>query len=442
MPGAFTHESARPVNPGQAGLYDLAAFGRAGAGHGPTASPADSVPRRHWPPRLPVSKRLLVLGSTGSIGSQTLELVRAAPEEDRLEVVGLAAGSRWEEVLKQAREFSPSFVSMADPEAAARLRSELGPGVAVLTGEAGLLELIQRAEFDVAIHGIVGAAGLRPSVAVLERGRTLGLANKESLVIAGQLLMDLARHHGGEIVPVDSEHSAIFQCLRGEEIDRVRTVHLTASGGPFRTHSAAEIQAATPEEALAHPNWDMGPRVTIGSATLMNKALEVIEVHHLFGLEADRIHVAVHPQSIVHSMVEFIDGSVIAQLGPPDMRGPIHYAIHHPGRGESQLEGFSFERFANLTFEAPDLERFPALGLGFRVVEEGGTSGAVLNAADEVAVPAFLEGRIDLSQLVEVSRAALDARPPAPQDLQLEDLLEADAWARAFARTHLAAQRP
>lgn len=385
-----------------------------------------------------MTKRLLVLGSTGSIGTQTLDLVQSASTDAPLQVVGLAASSSWETVLGQVERFKPSLVSMADPVAAARLREAAGPDVEVLEGEAGLLEMIGRADFDVAIHGIVGAAGLRPSVAVLERGRTLGLANKESMVIAGDLLTQVARENGGEIVPVDSEHSAVFQCLRGERLDRVRRVHLTASGGPFRTRPLEEIRSATPEEALAHPNWDMGPRVTIGSATLMNKALEVIELHHLFQLPPAQIHVVVHAQSIVHSMVEFTDGSVMAQLGPPDMRGPIHYAIHHPDRGTAPLEGFSFERFAQLTFEEPDLERFPALGLGFRVIADGGTAGAVLNAADEIAVEAFLERRISLSQLVEVSAAALDARPASGAPLDLDQLFAADQWARQFATDHIA----
>lgn len=385
-----------------------------------------------------MTKRLLVLGSTGSIGTQTLDLVQSASTDAPLQVVGLAASSSWETVLGQVERFKPSLVSMADPVAAARLREAAGPDVEVLEGEAGLLEMIGRADFDVAIHGIVGAAGLRPSIAVLERGRTLGLANKESMVIAGDLLTQVARENGGEIVPVDSEHSAVFQCLRGERLDRVRRVHLTASGGPFRTRPLEEIRSATPEEALAHPNWDMGPRVTIGSATLMNKALEVIELHHLFQLPPAQIHVVVHAQSIVHSMVEFTDGSVMAQLGPPDMRGPIHYAIHHPDRGTAPLEGFSFERFAQLTFEEPDLERFPALGLGFRVIADGGTAGAVLNAADEIAVEAFLERRISLSQLVEVSAAALDARPASGAPLDLDQLFAADQWARQFATDHIA----
>ncbi|MEM9382093.1 MAG: 1-deoxy-D-xylulose-5-phosphate reductoisomerase [Planctomycetota bacterium] len=386
-----------------------------------------------------MSKRLLVLGSTGSIGRQTLDLVRAdgAADGDRagLAVAGLAARASWEEVLGQVEEFRPAFVSVVDPEAAAELRARVGPGTKVFEGSEGVLELVRAAEFDVAIHGIVGAAGLAPSVEVLRRGRTLALANKESLVVAGALLTDLAREHGAEIVPVDSEHSAVFQCLRGERLDRVRRVHLTASGGPFRRTPADQIAAATPEQALAHPNWDMGPRVTIGSATLMNKALEVIELHHLFGLDADRIHVVVHPQSVVHSMVEFVDGSVLAQLGPPDMRGPIQYAIHHPDRAPAALQGFSFDVFGSLTFEEPDRSRFPALDLGFRCVAEGGSSGAVLNAADEVAVEAFLQGELDLGGVVGTSGAALDARPPA--EPTLEGHLAADRWAREFAHSHI-----
>lgn len=389
-------------------------------------------------PRSTVTKRLLILGSTGSIGTQTLDLVR----EDRgsvLSVVGLAARSSWEAVLAQVMEFGPRFVSLEDEAAAEELRKRVPDTVAVFAGENGVLELIEAADFDVAIHGIVGAAGLLPSVGVLKKGRTLGLANKESLVIAGEMLMGLAGEKGAEIVPVDSEHSAVYQCLRGEDLGRVRRVHLTASGGPFRTKTAEQIQAATPELALNHPNWEMGPRVTVGSATLMNKALEVLELHHLFGLDADRIHVVVHPQSVVHSMVEFVDGSVMAQLGPPDMRGPIHYAIHHPNRAEASLQGFSFDVFANLTFEEPDRDRFPALDLGFRCVSEGGSSGAVLNAADEVAVEAFLAGEIPLHGIPELCSLALDSRPmDSPSATpSYESLRAADEWARSFARGSL-----
>jgi 1-deoxy-D-xylulose-5-phosphate reductoisomerase len=274
---------------------------------------------------------------------------------------------------------------------------------------------------------------------VLERGKTLALANKESLVMAGALLVALAREHGGEIVPVDSEHCAILQCLRGERIDRVRRVVLTASGGPFRSSTSEEIACATPDLALRHPNWSMGPRITVGSATLMNKALEVIELHHLFGLGRDRIEVVIHPQSIVHSMVEFVDGSVIAQMGPPDMRGPIHYALHHPDRAPSSMIGFDLVRFRSLTFEAPDPVRFPALELGFRCVEEGSDAGSVLNAADEVAVDAFLKGEITFPDIPRINRIVLDRRPGLSGSVG--ELLRADRVARALAREEVEGSR-
>lgn len=374
-------------------------------------------------------KAIALLGSTGSIGTQTLDLVEASGGALRVEA--LAAGSSWQRVAEQVRRHRPRFVALADRAAAESLRPELPADCALFAGPDAVLELLAAADYDVCVHGIVGAAGLRPSVAVLEAGRTLALANKESLVIAGELLVPLARERGAEIVPVDSEHGAVHQCLRGEDLGRVRRVLLTASGGPLRRASAEELEGVTPERALDHPNWDMGPRITVGSATLMNKALEVIELHHLFGLERERIEVVVHPQSIVHSMVEFVDGSVIAQLGPPDMRGPIHYALHHPDRRPADLEGFTLERFANLTFEAPDLERFPALGLGFRAVEEGGDAGCALNAADEIAVAAFLEGRIRFTDIPRINSHVMDLRPG--RSGTLDDLLAADATARVLA---------
>jgi len=374
-------------------------------------------------------KAIALLGSTGSIGTQTLDLVDEAGGD--LEVCALAAGSSWELVAEQAQRYRPRFVALADPAAADQLRPRLPDGCTLFSGPDATLELLAAATYDVCVHGIVGAAGLRPSIAVLEAGKTLALANKESLVAGGDLLMQVAKEHGAEIIPVDSEHSAIFQCLRGEDLGRVRRVLLTASGGPLRRHTAAELEGVTPEVALAHPNWDMGPRITIGSATLMNKALEVIELHHLFGLERERIHVVVHPQSIVHSMVEFVDGSVIAQMGPPDMRGPIHYALHHPDRAPSSLEGFTIDQFSSLTFEEPDLERFPSLGLGFRCVEEGGDAGCVLNAADEVSVAAFLEERIQFLDIPRINASVLDRRPG--RSSTLAELLEADTFARELA---------
>ncbi len=380
-------------------------------------------------------RSLLLLGSTGSIGTQTLELVRM--EQPAFRVEGLAARGSWRELLEQVREFTPRFVALTDAGEADQLRAGLTAKTHLFTGPDALEELCRAADYDVAVHGVVGAAGVRASVAVLERGCCLALANKESLVVAGERLMQLARERGAAIVPVDSEHSAVFQCLRGEDIGRVRRILLTASGGPFRTTPLAQLAQATPAQALRHPNWNMGPRITIGSATLMNKALEVIELHHLFGLERERIQVVMHPQSIVHSAVEFVDGSVIAQMGLPDMRGPIHYALHHPDRAPVDLRGFDFTAFKTLTFEEPDLERFPALELGFRCIDEGSDCGAVLNAADEIAVEAFLREEIALPDIARVNARVMDRRPGL--DRTVDDLLRADLLARDMAREEIGA---
>ncbi len=377
---------------------------------------------------------LLVLGSTGSIGTQTLDLVRESA--GALVVNGLAAQSSWQKLAEQCARFRPGCVALTDEAAAERLAPLLAPGTRLFRGPAALEQIARECAYDTAVHGVVGAAGLPASVCILERGRTLALANKESLVMAGALLMPLAAAHGARILPVDSEHSAIFQCLRGERIDRVRRVILTASGGPFRSATREELERATPEAALRHPNWSMGPRITIGSATLMNKALEVIELSHLFGLERERIEVVIHPQSIVHSLVEFVDGSVIAQMGPPDMRLPIHYALHDPDRAPSPRRGFDLELFRQLNFEAPDLQRFPALELGYRCVELGQDSGAVLNAADEVAVEAFLKHEIPFPAIARLNRAVLERRPGRASSVA--DLLAADAFAREAARRELA----
>ncbi|MCA8980379.1 MAG: 1-deoxy-D-xylulose-5-phosphate reductoisomerase [Planctomycetes bacterium] len=380
-------------------------------------------------------KSLLLIGSTGSIGTQTLDVVRQSPGAFR--VLGLGARSSWRMLLDQVREFLPPFVGMVNEAAADELERELPAGTTLFRGPDAMERLARELDYHTCVHGVVGAAGVRPSLAVLERGLTLALANKESLVVAGDLLMAIARERGGEIIPVDSEHSAIHQCLRGERLDRVRRILLTASGGPFRKKSAAELESVTPAEALRHPNWEMGPRITVGSATLMNKALEVIEVHHLFGLERERIQVVIHPQSIVHSMVEFVDGSVIAQLGPPDMRLPIHYALFAPDRASAPWRGFDIDLFRCLEFESPDLARFPALELGFRCVEEGSDSGSVLNAADEVTVQAFLDGRIAFPDIHRINRAVLDKR--SGHDASLDDLLGADQRARELAREDIAA---
>jgi 1-deoxy-D-xylulose-5-phosphate reductoisomerase len=375
-------------------------------------------------------KTLLLLGSTGSIGRQTLDLVRSA--RARFRVVGLSASTSWELLLQQAREFSPEVVALEDVQAAERLREHLPPHVGLRSGPGAAEELASELTYALAVHGMTGAAGVRPSLRILARGLTLALANKESLVVAGEHLMDLARAKGARLLPIDSEHSAIFQCLRGERISDVRRILLTASGGAFRDLPLEALTDVTPQMALKHPNWDMGPRITIGSATLMNKALEVIETHHLFGLNAAQIDVVLHRQSLVHSLVEFVDGSVLAQMGPPDMRGAIHFALHWPERQAVDLAGFDLRLFRELSFESVDARRFPSLELGYACIREGGDAGATLNAADEEAVAAFRNGQIGFQDIARINRSVLERRPRL--EGSVEALLRADQRARELAR--------
>lgn len=386
---------------------------------------------------LDAMRPLVILGSTGSIGRQCLDILRAHPGRFRL--VGLSAYRSHESLVAAALEFGVPTIALEDPEAAAEARRALPSHVCVLEGPEASLEMAAELDYEVALNGIVGAAGLRPSAAVLERGKRLALANKESLVIAGAELMRLARERGAELLPVDSEHCALQQCLAADRLADVRKVYLTASGGALRDLPLEALADVTPELALAHPNWEMGPRITIGSATLMNKALEVVEAAHLWQLEAERIGVLIHRQSVVHGMVEFQDGAVIAQLSPPDMRGPIHHALSWPERAENDLVGFDPIAFSHLTFEAPDAERFPALALGYRCVREGGSAGAVLNAADEVAVEAFLAGRLPFPAIVPLVERVLDEHPRWPGG-SLDLLLTADHAARELARALVQAQ--
>ncbi len=385
---------------------------------------------------------VLLLGSTGSIGTQTLDLVRRdrAEEGATLSVTGLAAHSSWEALLEQAREFDVQHLALADPQAAALARAQLPPGTRLYEGTQGVQELIHACTFDTAVHGIVGCAGLPASVEILKLGKRLALANKESLVAAGEHLMALAAKTGAEILPVDSEHSAVFQCLRGENRQRLRRVLLTCSGGPLRLTPTHELEGVLPAQALRHPNWDMGPRISIGSASLMNKALEIVELHHLFELSPEQIEVVIHPQSIVHSMVEFVDGAVIAHMGTPDMRGPIHHALYAPDRPPSPVKGFDLKAFSTLEFEAPDPNRFPALTLGYDCIRAGQDAGCVLNAADEIAVQAFLEGRIRFTDMNRVHHTALEQRQG--DDSSIEALMEADKRARAHARQAVQAISP
>jgi 1-deoxy-D-xylulose-5-phosphate reductoisomerase len=373
-------------------------------------------------------QRIAVLGSTGSIGTSCLDVIGALP--DRLNLQGVAARSSWQLLGQQSERFAPRWAALSDaslkgvvPRSAFSSRTEL------LFGPEGIEQVAADPEVDTVISGIVGAAGLRGTWVALEAGKRVGIANKETLVVAGPLVMDLARQRGAKLIPVDSEHSAIYQALQSGKPAEVRKIVLTASGGPFRGWTAERLEAVTPEQALAHPTWNMGRKITIDSATLMNKALEVIEAKWLFGLEASQIEVVVHPQSIVHSMVEFMDGSVIAQLSPPDMKLPIQYALTWPERVEGVSPRMDWKARFQLDFEPPDLERFPALALGFEVAARGGTCGAVLNAANEAAVERFLNHELSFCDIPRACRAVLEAHDfdPAPT---LTELLRLDRWAR------------
>jgi 1-deoxy-D-xylulose-5-phosphate reductoisomerase len=367
-------------------------------------------------------KKVLILGSTGSIGTQALEIVAGSEE---LAVAGLAAGSDWELALEQAREHGAPLVAIADEESA-RKAAQAWSGT-VLTGEEGIRELIGAAAPDLVLNGIVGAAGLGPTVVALSAGIDVALANKESLVIGGELVTALSEASGALLLPVDSEHSALYQLIRREQPGTVENLVLTASGGPFR--GRRDLSGVTLEEALAHPTWEMGGRITIDSATLMNKGFEMIEAHHLFGVPYERIDVVVHPQSIVHSLVHLNDGASLAHLGYPDMRVPISYALHHPERADVEVPRLDLAATRELTFEEPDLEAFPCLRLARAAGEIGGTAPCVLNAADEVAVAAFLDRRIPFKAIAEVVEQALE-RAGAEPVTHFEDLFAADERAR------------
>jgi len=370
-----------------------------------------------------------ILGSTGSIGRMTLEVVAALGPEYR--VTALAAGKQVELLARQAAETGARAVAVSDDAAARRLSRALGEKAKpeILTGPAGLLALASHAQVDVVVSAIVGGAGLPAALAAVRAGKRLALANKESLVMAGGLVMAEAAMSGATIMPVDSEHSAIFQAMASGRRGEVRRVFLTASGGPFYRKPQEAQRDVTAEQALAHPTWSMGRKITIDSATLMNKSLEVIEAHHLFGLDADQIQVLIHPESTVHSLVEFVDGSVIAQLGPPDMRMPIQYALTYPERREASWPRLDLARLGRLHFEAPDLDRFPALRLGHDVVRRGGSMGAALSGADEVAVEAFLAGQIRFIDIVPLVERVIEAHRWIGEPT-LDDVLSADAWAR------------
>jgi 1-deoxy-D-xylulose-5-phosphate reductoisomerase len=380
-------------------------------------------------------KTLALLGSTGSIGTQALEVVRE--QQGRFRVAVLTAGQQWQLLVAQAREFRPAAVVIGEAfyqEVKASLADQ--PETQVLAGAAALEEVVQRPEIDVVLTALVGYAGLPPTVAAIRAGKDIALANKETLVVAGELITALVRQHGVQLLPVDSEHSAIFQCLVGEAQNPIEKVILTASGGPFRGRSAQELAGITKAQALKHPNWTMGAKITIDSATLMNKGLEVIEAKWLFNLRNEQVDVVVHPQSIVHSLVQFEDGSLKAQLGLPDMKLPIQYALGYPQRLRNDWPRFSFLAYPTLTFEAPDQTTFRHLQLAFEAMQRGGTAACVLNAANEVAVAAFLRDEVSFLGMADVVAECLQTVPylAAPT---LADYATTDAEARRVATTLL-----
>lgn len=367
-------------------------------------------------------KKVVILGCTGSIGTQALEIVAAS---DELSVVGLAAESSWGQALEQAREHGVPAVALVDTGAAAQAKQAWNGKV--LAGEDGIRELIATSGADLVLNGIVGAAGLGPTIVALSEGIDVALANKESLVIGGELVTALAEGTGARLLPVDSEHSALFQLIGAEPPGTVERLVITASGGPFRGRT--DLDAVTREEALDHPTWDMGGRITVDSATLMNKGFETIEAHHLFGVPYEQIDVIVHPQSIVHSLVHLNDGASLAHLGYPDMRVPISYALHFPQRADTEVPALDLATAGELTFEPPDLDSFPCLRLAREAGEAGGTAPCVLNAVDEVAVAAFLDGRLRFTGIGEVVERMLDEMPAEPVS-HFEELFAVDEEAR------------
>jgi 1-deoxy-D-xylulose-5-phosphate reductoisomerase len=371
-------------------------------------------------------KNLVLLGSTGSIGTQTLEIVDAYP--DRLQVIALAAGSNCKKMEEQIRRYHPQFAVMYDEKAAADLKESIKDlSVTVLSGMDGLLQIAVLPQVDVVLTAVVGMIGIRPTIEAIKAGKDIALANKETLVTAGHIIMPLAREKGVSILPVDSEHSAIFQSLQGEPRKRLKKILLTASGGPFRGMNREELADKTVQEALNHPNWSMGRKITIDSATMVNKGLEVMEAGWLFDVSYEQIQVVVHPQSIIHSMVEYVDGAVIAQLGLPDMKLPIQYALFYPDRLPMDTAGIDFFRLGQITFEEPDLKTFTGLQLAYDAFRAGGSMPTVFNAANEKAVSLFLQGKIRFLQIAEIIGQAMEAHKVI-ENPDLEQILETEAW--------------
>jgi 1-deoxy-D-xylulose-5-phosphate reductoisomerase len=372
-------------------------------------------------------RRVAVLGSTGSIGTSCLDVI--AHLDGRLRAHSLSAHGSWQALLEQAHRFRPRRVALTDADVAGRIEGELPQGCELLRGPGALAALAGDPEADIVVSAIVGSAGLEGTWAALERGKTVAFANKETLVMAGPLVTQLARRHGGRLLPVDSEHSAIFQALHETPLEQVERVVLTGSGGPFRGRKAHELAEVTVEEALRHPTWRMGPKITVDSATLMNKALEIIEARWLFDLPPEKIEVIIHPESVIHSFVEFADGSVLAQLSPPDMRLPIQYALTYPERVPGPARRLAWKELSGWHFEQPDHETFPALQLGYEVARRGGTCGAVVNAANEAAVGRFLAGELAFLDIVPACRAVLEQHSYSATPT-LAELARLDRWAR------------
>ncbi len=377
-------------------------------------------------------KKILILGSSGSIGVNTLNIIREFPDIFKAEV--LTVNSNIELLEAQIEEFKPSLAVVVNKQKAEELKNRVGDKCRVLSGQEGLIEAAKNEDYDVMVSALVGFAGLAPTIEGIKRQKRIALANKETLVVAGELVTEMVYKNGTELIPVDSEHSAIFQCLIGEEKDYIEKLILTASGGPFLNLDKTKLKKVTVDEALNHPNWKMGSKITIDSATMMNKGLEVIEAHWLFGLPKEKINVVVHPQSIIHSMVEFIDGSIKAQLSLPDMKLPIQYSLTFPERMKCNFVETKLPKLRELTFYEPDFEKFECLGLAFEVMQNGGTFPCILNAANEIAVDKFLRGKISFTQIPEIIKESLD-KIENHKSPDLETIFDCDRQTRAYAQT-------
>lgn len=374
-------------------------------------------------------KKILLLGSTGSIGLSTLDIIRSMP--DKFTITGLSVNNNINQLEEQIKEFKPRSVVVTNESEAEELRKRIGSSCEVLSGNKGLVEITREAEYDILLSAIVGFAGLKPTIEAIKRKKRIALANKETLVVAGELIVNLCKEYQAELIPVDSEHSAIFQCLTGEDSNSINKLILTASGGPFLNKNRQELENVSIEEALNHPNWKMGNKITIDSATMMNKGLEVIEAFWLFNLPKKKIEVVIHPQSIIHSMVEFIDGSLKAQLSSPDMRLPILYALSYPNRHNYSGVSTDFKKIGQLTFFEPNFNKFECLKLAYDAIDQGGTSPCILNAANEIAVEKFLSGKIKFLQIPELIKEALQ-KIATEKHFDLDSLVECDFETREF----------